>query len=235
MKYLNKKVIDATSTSISTSSTPIDASQVYSATVQGVVTGSASAGALKLQGSNDAPYDMNSAVPVASPWAPTNWSDIASATIAISGAGTIIIPVTSICHQWLRVVQTQTAAVVQTVTQVADVAGSLNSKYWYINSTTTGYYVWYNINGAGVDPAIAGRTGIQVAAATNDSAATICAALKTAIDAVAGVFSSGSATTSLTITNTVAGGAVLASDVNSGVTFSSNFGTISARLKTINV
>src|SRR6476619_995048 len=44
------------------------------------------------------------------------------------------------------------------VTLVADVAGSLNSTYWTFNSAgdAAGFYVWYNINGAGVDPAVSG-------------------------------------------------------------------------------
>jgi hypothetical protein len=236
MKYANIKMLDASSTSTANNSTPIDASQTYSASVQAVVTGSASAGAVKLQGSNDAPYDMNSALPRSSPWVPTNWTDIASATATISGPGTLLIPVTNICHQWLRVVTTQTAAVVQTVTAVADVAGSLNSKYFLLNSSTTGYYVWLNINSAGVDPAVAGRTGIEVTAATGATAAQIATAMETAIDAVAGVFTSTPVGAVLTITNSVAGGAALASDVNTGFTFAaSTFGTITARLKSNNV
>ncbi len=236
MKQFNKLMINGTSTSVATSSDAIDASQIYSASVQGVVTGSASAGALKLQGSNDAPFDMNSALPVAAPWAPTHWSDIASATVAIAGATSILVPVTPICHQWLRVVTTQTAAVVQTVIVTADVSGSLNNKYFLINSSTVSYYVWFNINSAGTDPALAGKTGIEVDAATNASAGTIAAALKVAIDAQAGIFTSGSATSSLTITNTVAGSAALATAGTTSFTFSATtFGTISARLKTINV
>ncbi len=74
-------------------------------------------------------------------------------------------------------------AQVETVTTVADVAGSLNSTWFHLfsaNNATT-YYVWYNINSAGVDPA-PGGTGIMVAAATGASANAIATATAAAID-----------------------------------------------------
>jgi hypothetical protein len=55
---------------------------------------------------------------------------------------------------------------------VADVADSLNGKYFLYNTPTTGYYVWFNTTG-GVDPAISGRTGIEVNITTGDSANTV--------------------------------------------------------------
>lgn len=63
------------------------------------------------------------------------------------------------------------------VTFVADVSGSLNNTYFLMASPTVDYYIWYNVNSAGVDPAPGGTgfvvniptgaTAIQVAAATN--------------------------------------------------------------------
>ncbi len=71
------------------------------------------------------------------------------------------------------------------VTLVADSAGSLNSTFWTFNTAgdLLGYYVWYNINSAGVDPAPAGRTGIAVAGATNATATTLATATRAAINA----------------------------------------------------
>lgn len=71
------------------------------------------------------------------------------------------------------------------VTCAADTAGSKNSTYWTFNSAGDlyGFYVWYNINSAGVDPAPAGLTGIQVAGATGATAATLATATITAINA----------------------------------------------------
>jgi hypothetical protein len=71
------------------------------------------------------------------------------------------------------------------VTCAADTAGNKNSTYWTFNSAGDlyGYYVWYNINSAGVDPAPAGRTGIEVDGATGATAATLATATITAINA----------------------------------------------------
>lgn len=84
------------------------------------------------------------------------------------------------------------AAEVQTITAVADSSGSLNSTFWkftlpgnapFLVSGTwyTFYYVWYNINSAGVDPAPAGGYGIAVAGATGATASTLGGATRTAI------------------------------------------------------
>lgn len=72
------------------------------------------------------------------------------------------------------------------VTFAADSSGSLNSTYFTFNSAGNlyPYYVWFNINSAGVDPAPAGRIGIQVTGATNATAATLATAAITAINAI---------------------------------------------------
>lgn len=99
------------------------------------------------------------------------------------------------------------AAGAQTVAFVADSSGSLNSTYFLLNDEQgNGYYVWFNINSAGVDPAVAGRTGIAVAGATNVTAATLGAAAKPLIQAANGGLSfSVSGTSTLTITNLIKG------------------------------
>lgn len=81
---------------------------------------------------------------------------------------------------------------VTTVTTVADVASSLNSTYFTFKArntggaTETGYYVWYNIGGAGVDPAVASHTAIPVAEAADATADEIALATRAAITSVAG-------------------------------------------------
>lgn len=77
----------------------------------------------------------------------------------------------------------------QDITLVADSTGSLNSTYFtfYTAGDLTGYYVWYNINAAGTDPMVSGLTGIEVAGATNASAATLATATRVAIAAVSGI------------------------------------------------
>lgn len=82
-------------------------------------------------------------------------------------------------------VTTNPSAEVTNVTCAADSSGSKNSTYWTFNSAGDlyGFYVWYNINSAGVDPAPAGLTGIQVAGATDATAATLATATIAAINA----------------------------------------------------
>jgi len=85
-------------------------------------------------------------------------------------------------------------AEVTDVTAVADVGGSLNNKYFYINSAydDTEYYVWINVASGGTDPAIPGKTGIEVAISTNATAADIGGQLRSDINAVADFTTGGS-------------------------------------------
>lgn len=46
-------------------------------------------------------------------------------------------------------------------TTTAGTAASVQSKYFTFSNTTTAFYVWFNVSGAGVDPA-PGGTGIEV-------------------------------------------------------------------------
>lgn len=71
------------------------------------------------------------------------------------------------------------------ITCAADTSGSRNNTYFvfYTAGNLRGYYVWFNINSAGVDPAVTGLTGIEVAGATNATATTLGGAARTAIAA----------------------------------------------------
>lgn len=128
-------------------------------------------------------------------------------------------------------------AEVQTITTVADVSGSLNSTFWTFNiagnnntgGNNSGYYVWYNINSAGTDPAPAGLTGIAVAGATGVTANNIAAATRTAI--AAAVPASGNtvlvtgATNNIILTNTQYGAATAAANGTASPGFSYAVGT----------
>lgn len=98
------------------------------------------------------------------------------------------------------------------VTTVADVAGSLNSKFFLLSSgdNAINYYVWYNINGAGVDPLVPSKTGIMVAAATGATAATIATATAAAVGAPS--FSSTALSNVVTVTNLQTGPATTPAD-----------------------
>ena len=74
------------------------------------------------------------------------------------------------------------------ITCVADVASSLNSKY-FVFYTTGGvkHYVWYDVNSAGTDPAVSGGTAHEVNLSVADSAAAVTVdAAKDAVDAAKG-------------------------------------------------
>lgn len=81
-------------------SVALDAENLYQCSAQIVCTGSA-AGTLKLQASNDIQLGQQP-----STLTPTNWSDIPSATVTVSGAGSYLIPKTDICYQYVRLVYT---------------------------------------------------------------------------------------------------------------------------------
>lgn len=116
----------------------------------------------------------------------------------------------------------------QTVTVTGDTSGSLNNTYWtfYNTGNLQGYYVWYNINSAGTDPAVAGLTGIQVAAATSANSTTIGGNTRTAIAAaVTGVTVTGSTSAVILTQNNY--GAVTAAADSSGAATSFTFATSS--------
>jgi hypothetical protein len=87
----------------------------------------------------------------------------------------------------------------ESLTAVADVAGSLNNKYFTLEVpepdglSTKPYYVWLNVNAAGVDPAVAGRTGVVVALATGATAAQVASGIAAALAALTTYFKSASA------------------------------------------
>ena len=103
----------------------------------------------------------------------------------------------------------------QTVTCSADVASSHNNDYFvlYNAKDLTKYHVWYNVGGAGVDPAPASSTAIPVAIGVGATATAVATATALAIDAVQGFFACSSGT-QVTIENTQPG---LSTTVAAGV------------------
>ena len=92
-------------------------------------------------------------------------------------------------------------AEVSKVTTVADVAGSLADTYFLLDTITTDYYVWYNVDAGGTDPLVPGRTGIAVAIATGDTAASNATATAAAVGAVSAKFTAGAVGAVVTITD----------------------------------
>lgn len=111
---------------------------------------------------------------------------------------------------------------VWSVAFTADTAGSLNSDWFsFEDGIGTKYYVWFNINSAGVDPAVSGRTGIEVEGATGATAATLVAAAIAAINAVSGIAVVASSVVSgtLLLTNTDMGAGVIPANGTSSPSF----------------
>jgi hypothetical protein len=71
---------------------------------------------------------------------------------------------------------------------VADNDGSLNNQYFLINSANneSQYYVWFNVGGNGLDPAIAHRTGLEVSIYPNSPANVVGTALAPVLSAANG-------------------------------------------------
>jgi hypothetical protein len=105
MRSVNYKAINAGDVSLtSVASSAIDSQNLLSFSAQAVVTGSSPVGVVKLQASNDFPVAGD-----LSPFTPTNWSDVANVTVAVTDAGVFLIPKTEICYQWVRFVYTKTS------------------------------------------------------------------------------------------------------------------------------
>jgi hypothetical protein len=98
MRQLNYNIIPV-QTAATVNSSPIEAINLLFASAQIISTG-AGAGTLKFQASNDVPNGTNSVV--------TNWSDIPSATVSVSGAGAFLIPKIELSYEWIRLVYTNT-------------------------------------------------------------------------------------------------------------------------------
>ncbi|NQT70759.1 MAG: flagellar hook protein FlgE [Desulfobacteraceae bacterium] len=107
-----------------------------------------------------------------------------------------------------------------TVACVADVAGSLNNKYFEFSTygvNADDYYVWLNVNAAGVDPAPAGKTPIEVALATGATANAVATAVQLAVTAETDV-------TATVLTNTV----TITNDIDGDVTRTAEGGSTAA-------
>lgn len=101
---------------------------------------------------------------------------------------------------------------VQTITCVADVASSLNSKYFvFYDSTGAKNYAWFDVNSAGTDPTLAGATAHEINLGVGDSASAVATAAATVLTAVTG-FDCTAVSNVLTLTATVAGRAKPAHD-----------------------
>lgn len=117
---------------------------------------------------------------------------------------------------------TQLGALVAEETQITlPAAASITTgQYFTINAAddSTMYYAWFNKDGAGGDPMVAGKTPIAIAISTGDTDAQVASAVQAAIDALSD-FDAIVSTNVVTVTNTTAGDATDAANVNVGGSF----------------
>jgi hypothetical protein len=109
MRFINDEItFSNTALSADRTSSAIDVSQLWYASFQVKITkDSAIAGTLKLQFSNDPPKAGESTSVRASDV--SNWTDVPSATAAVSDSGVFGISLDNIGYQWVRVVYTRTS------------------------------------------------------------------------------------------------------------------------------
>lgn len=101
MRVTNDLVFNAQSAGDSVNSSAVYSGYMVTASVQAVTTGTA-VGTLKLQYSNDPGSPLERTVPA-------NWSDVPSASVAVSSAGTYAIGKLDISYNWLRLAFTYTS------------------------------------------------------------------------------------------------------------------------------
>jgi hypothetical protein len=112
------------------------------------------------------------------------------------------------------------AAETTTIKTITDTTVSLQSKNWLLSSTTTDYYVWYNVGGGGVDPAVVGRTGIEVSLVAGSSASAVASATAAVLNGYNSgtVFSTAVTGSTITVTAVVAGDILIGKDPTAGNT-----------------
>lgn len=114
---------------------------------------------------------------------------------------------------------------------------TLNNKYFFINSALNAnqYYVWYNVGGAGVNPAIPGKTGLMVSIPIGSSAEVVAQNTKTVLDTTAKFITNIDKDT-LVITNVLIGVTNPAQEQNTGfLVFVQKLGENRELLATLNM
>jgi len=94
---------------------------------------------------------------------------------------------------------------------------ALAGKYFEFSSPTTDYYGWYTLDAAGADPAIPGKTGVQIDLLTGDGDTGVATKTAAAINGLAD-FSAGAVGTKVTVTNATVGDAADLVDGDAGIT-----------------
>lgn len=139
-----------------------------------------------------------------------NWISLSLNPVptASGAANSLYLDLNQLSAPWIRSTWTSTATGVQTIHPVADSAGSLAGTYFLISDEASAhkYAIWFKVSGTGAAPTVTGYTNVEQDISTNDTAATIGAALATTIAALNSTNSfTASGTTTVTVTNKTAG------------------------------
>jgi hypothetical protein len=107
------------------------------------------------------------------------------------------------------------------ITTVADSGGSLNNSYFILYSgyDRAKYHVWYDVDGAGVDPAPANSLGFRVPLQSNDSAEMVALATKLVLSNLSDFSIAVIGGVQLRITNTEMGTSTDTTQVGTGFTY----------------
>lgn len=110
MRQVLTQALTKANAAIDETSAPINAQSLFTMSGQVIMTGTAS-GTAKLQYSNDI------VDPSTPPATPTNWNDIPSATVTLTGtAGAFALPKVDLCYAWVKLVYTHNNGSAGTVT-----------------------------------------------------------------------------------------------------------------------
>lgn len=205
----------------------IDTNQIIAASFHAFFGDTQAAGSIHIDVSNDI-YNARYNYPEGN-FVPTNWTTLSTTSVASGTSKLITINPTS--YRWMRASWISTGIGAQTITTIADqsalaqtervtcvddVDGSLNSTYFLLYSAQNAatYYVWYNVDGAGIDPMIVGAIGIEVDIATNELADDIATISTGPIAAISGavIFNANSSTDNLLIYNLQTGPSTIPGD-----------------------
>lgn len=121
---------------------------------------------------------------------------------------------------------------------LSDISGSLNNKYFYIyeGRSSRKFYVWFNVDNLGTDPAITNSTGIEIKINSNDVADVICLAIELTLKSSSfkEYFTAERSGSNVVITANKAGSTTDSIDVNTGFTIN-NISGESQLVQTVDV
>jgi len=103
MQVYNNSIVSAQVMDTNITSSPYNVQQIYGVAIQAVWTGTPT-GTFKLQASSDPATAFTG-----SQGAPTNWTDVANSSYAVSAAGSYMWNVFDIMYNWIRVVYTDSS------------------------------------------------------------------------------------------------------------------------------